>query len=90
MGKLGEAQSQQQIKQLARKIEEWRLTIPAIFVLEVTKPFSFIASQALLLCEPVLSLVNQELPIADFADLLGDRSNLEHLIAHLEAESLEQ
>jgi hypothetical protein len=80
-------QSKELIEQIVQQIARWRLTLPASLFLEVTKPFSFLAGQGLLLCEPVLSFLYKEPRVADYADLLSDRSNLEHLIARLERES---
>ena len=71
------------IDRLARRIQHWGLDQPAILFLEVAQPLSFVASQGLLLCEPVLSFFG-ELPVADYAELLSERANVESLIAHLE------
>ena len=79
-------QNQKLIEQLARKIERWRLVEAAIPILEVAKPFSFIASQGLLLCEPLLSFFYDQPRVADYAELLADRSNMERLISRLSQE----
>jgi hypothetical protein len=63
------------------------LATPSLVFLEVAKPFSFIASQGLLLCQPILSFLVQESLVADWADLLADRENVDQLIAHLEQET---
>ncbi|MFC2037854.1 hypothetical protein ACFLYD_07835 [Chloroflexota bacterium] len=60
------------------------MTQPAMLVLEVAKPFSFIASQGLLLCEPLLSYLYADPQLAEYADLLADKSTMERLIACLE------
>lgn len=73
------------IEYLAQRIDHWHLVTPAILLLEVAKPLSFVASQGLLLCEPVLGFFFDESQIADYADLLADRTNLERLIARLTA-----
>ncbi len=72
------------IETLARRIDGWNLALPAIAVLEVIKPISFIAGQGLLLCEPVLSFFHTEPRVDDYASLLADRANLDCLIARLE------
>ena len=79
--------SGQLIRQLTRQISRWKLTLPAILFLEVTKPLSFIASQGLLLCEPVLGFFYEEPRIAQYADLLSDRTNIDHLVACLEGDA---
>ena len=52
------------IDRLAGQLQRWELAQPAILFLEATQPLSFVASQGLLLCEPVLSFFG-ELPVAD-------------------------
>lgn len=82
----GEKSSEQLIEQLAWQVSRWGLAQPAIFFLEVTKPLSFVASQGLLLCEPILGFFYGEPRIGDYANLLADRSNVEHLIARIEGD----
>jgi hypothetical protein len=74
----------QLIEQWARQIQRWRLVQPALLFLEVTKPLSFIASQGLLLCEPLLSSLYREPRVSEYANLMADRANVERLIALLE------
>ena len=74
----------QLIEQWARQIQRWRLVQPALLFLEVTKPLSFIASQGLLLCEPLLSSLHREPRVSEYANLMADRANVERLIALLE------
>ena len=83
MRELGKESREQLIEQLAWQISRWRLAQPAIFFLEVTKPLSFVASQGLLLCEPILGFFYGEPRIGDYVNLLADRSNVEHLIARI-------
>ncbi len=59
------------------------LELPAQMILEVGRPFSFIASQALLLCQPLLSYLAPDKQLAAYADLLADRQSLDRLIAQL-------
>lgn len=72
------------IDRLARQIRRWRLTWPAIALLEMTRPFSFLVGQGLLLCQPLLEPLSTELRFADYAGLLADRSNVDRLVARLE------
>jgi len=81
-----QAQSEQLIEHLAEQISRWRLTMPAILLLQVTRPLSFIASQGLLLCQPLLSFVYDAPRIADYAELLADRATIDRLVARLEEE----
>jgi hypothetical protein len=80
----GQEPGGQLVEQVAGHIRYWGLEQPAILFLEVTKPLSFIASQGLLLCEPLLRFLFTEPRVADYANLLADRSSVEHLIVRLE------
>jgi hypothetical protein len=84
MGESGQQPSEQLIEQIAGQVSRWKLTVPAILILEAAKPFSFIASQGLLLSEPLLSFLYEEPRVSDYASLLSERSNVERLIARLE------
>jgi hypothetical protein len=75
------------IVQIVQTIQRLRLTTPAIMILEANKPFSFIASQFLLMAEPALTFfLNSDRP-HQYALLLEDRANVELLLRRLEAES---
>ena len=76
--------SEQLIEHLTEQISRWRLTVPAILILQVTRPLSFIASQGLLLCQPLLSFVYDAPRVADYAELLADRASMERLVMRLE------
>lgn len=86
MDKPGEEHNEQLVERLVQRIDRWRLVLPALAILEAARPFSFIASQGLLLCQPLLSFVYDESQIAGYADLFADRSNLERLISRLESQ----
>jgi len=74
----------QLIDRLAEQITRRGLTVPAVLLLDLFRPFSFIASQGLLLCQPLSGWMNLEQQVADYAGLLADRSNLDYLVARLE------
>jgi hypothetical protein len=78
------AQSEQLIEHLTEQISRWRLSAPAILLLQVTRPLGFIASQGLLLCQPLLSFVYDAPRVADYAELLADRASMDRLVARLE------
>ncbi len=84
MEESGQEQSEQLIEHLTQQISQWRLALPAVLFLQMTRPFSFIASQGLLLCQPLLSFVLDGPRIAEYADLIADRTNIDRLIAHLD------
>lgn len=87
MGESVQEQNQQLLDKLAQQIGSWGLTLPAILFLQVTRPLSFIASQCLLLCQPLLGFFYDSQRITGYADLLADRANIDCLVARLEQES---
>ena len=72
------------IEKLARKIVEMRLTTPAIFLLESSKPLSFIGSQALVFLQPVVQAVFPFKEYQEIAVMLEERKNVEKLIVAIE------
>jgi hypothetical protein len=88
MKDLSDEQSRELIEHVARQIDDRKLATPALLFLEVIKPFSFLASQGLLLAEPFLSFFYEDPRIGDYAELLADRSNVEQLMGRLEQEDL--
>ncbi len=84
----GSETNRELIEQVARQLSRWRLTLPAILFLEVTRPLSFLASQGLLLCQPLLGFFYDEPRIAGYAELLSDRENIDRLVARLERDKL--
>ncbi|MFC2016070.1 hypothetical protein ACFLUM_03975 [Chloroflexota bacterium] len=74
------------IEPLVRQVDRWKLALPAILVLETTRPLNFIASQGLLLFEPILRFFYQEPRIADYVEFFANRSNVDHLVASLRRE----
>lgn len=79
-----QASDEQLIEHMVRQITRWNLVQPALLFLEAGKPFSFLASQGLFLCEPLLGYVNGEQRLTDYARLFADRSTVDRLIARLE------
>jgi hypothetical protein len=84
MGEYVQEQSEQLLDRLTQLIVGRGLTLPALLLLQATRPFSFVASQGLLLCEPVLGFFYESPRIAEYADLLADRANIDRLVARLE------
>jgi hypothetical protein len=74
----------QLIDRLAERINRRGLAVPTVLLLDLFKPFSFITSQALLLCQPLSGWMNLERQVEDYAGLLADRSSLDYLVARLE------
>ena len=74
----------QLVAELATTIKRWGLTAPAILLLEANKPFCFIASQLLLVIEPLLGWLDERKKTRTYARLLEDRENVEWLLRELE------
>lgn len=74
----------QLIEALTDRITRRGLVGPAIFFLELAKPFSFVAGQGLLLLQPLVALLGNDQALYDLAQLLEDRANIERLLVRLE------
>ncbi|HQK95344.1 MAG TPA: hypothetical protein PLD23_17745 [Armatimonadota bacterium] len=72
------------IERLARRVVGLHMAPPAIFVLESTKPLTFIASQALIVFEPIVQAVFSFREYREFQRLMEDRANVERLIDRIE------
>jgi hypothetical protein len=70
--------------QWADKIRQMGLAAPAILLLEVHKPLSFITGQFLLVSQPMLTLFFAAEGINNVITLLSDRACLEGFIKDLE------
>jgi len=79
-----QGQSERLVEQVVQRVDRWHLTVPTLLFLEATKPFSFIASQGLLLCQPLLGFLVSDSQVSALVDFLGDRANVEQLIARLD------
>ena len=73
------------VERLATRIEAWGLQAPAVLLLEANKPFSFLGSQALLLCQPLFRALGRDEAVSEWAEALEDRSTVEQVIRRLEA-----
>lgn len=73
------------IENMARTVVEKRMETMTIFMLDAHRPFSFMASQALLLTAPVLGAFFGFNRINRWSRILEDRENLERLLQRIEA-----
>jgi hypothetical protein len=78
------ARRDQLAEDLARRLDSWRLTTPAIAFLEVHKPLGFFASQSLLALQPLLRLFLGDVHVEEYAALLEDGNGVELVIHRLE------
>ena len=72
------------IEDIARHIVRRRLETPAILLLEMHKPVSFIASQALVVGTPFLGPIVGVDRLARYGSILHDRANLDRLIRRID------
>jgi len=74
------------MEKVAKKVVDWRLSAPAIVILESSKPLSFVASQAMVFFEPIVQGLFNFSDYRRFYEMLEDRENLERLIQEIERE----
>lgn len=73
------------LEKLAKKVVEWKMSVPAILALESVKPLNFIGSQAMVFFEPIVQAVFN---IKDYDTLrcaLEKRETIEILLLKIEA-----
>ena len=79
-----EAEIDALLERVARELAERRLATPAMFVLEATLPLSFVASQALIVIEPIVQSILDLKDYERFQQLMEDREKVRTLIDRLE------
>lgn len=72
------------LDKLAKKVVEYRMTVPAIMFLETVKPLSYIGSQTMVFFEPMVKAVFNVAEYDDFRILMEDRRNVEELLVRIE------
>lgn len=72
------------LESIARWLGERRLSVPAIVLLESTKPLNFIGSQLLFFFEPIVKAVVQGRNYTRFASIMEDRENVEEFLQLIE------
>lgn len=81
---LSESDRDAAIESIASHIAARRLETPAVMFLEMHKPLSFVASQALVVALPMLGPLIGAQRMADLSKLLQDRANIDTLIERIE------
>lgn len=81
---LTEEQINDAIEQLARKVVARRLETPAILLLELHRPVSFLAGQAAVVGAPFLAPILGIEAISRYGAVLNDRRHLDRLIQRIE------
>ncbi len=72
------------IERIATRVVEWRMSVPAIVILESGKPLSFVASQVMVFFEPIVQSLFSFRDYRAFYEMLEDRENVERLIQAIE------
>ncbi len=72
---------------IAGRLRAWNLSSPAILLLHMHAPLSFLLSQLLLFAQPVTGFFAIEALTRDLAFLLEEPENIERLIERLESTS---
>jgi hypothetical protein len=87
---LGPQETEALLAKLAAEIRRRRLEAPAILLLETHAPFSRILGNAMIVFTPFLAPLIGIDNVHNASRLLMERSNVEDLIARLEAEPLSE
>ena len=69
---------------LAGKVVDWGMAVPAIFMLESTRPLSFVGSQVLVFFRPIVDSLFAFRSYDAFAEMLDDRRNIDYLLSKIE------
>ncbi len=72
------------LDKLARKVVDYRMTVPAIMFLETVKPLSYIGSQTMVFFEPMVKAVFNVAEYDEIRILMEDRRNVEELLTRIE------
>ncbi len=73
------------LEKLAKKVVEWKMSVPAILALESVKPLNFIGSQAMVFFEPIIQAVFNIKDYDTFRCALEKRETIEILLLKIEA-----
>ena len=69
---------------LAKKIVDYQMVTPTIFFLEITKPLSFIGSQAMVFFGPIINAFVNSDGYYKAAEIFEHPANIEFLIQEIE------
>jgi hypothetical protein len=79
------AQSDKQlISDLAEKVVNHGMAVPAIFFLDMMKYLSFFGGQLMVFFGPIITAFISSQSYYKFAELLEDRNNVEYLLTEIE------
>lgn len=72
------------LEKLARRVVTLRVSAMAIFLLESTKPLSFLGSQVLVFFNPIIQSVFNFKDYETVTEMVENRDNIEYLIQKIE------
>ena len=72
------------VEKVAKKIVNMRMTVPAVFLLESSKPLAFLGGQLLVFLEPFIQTLFNFKQYQRFAFLMENRDNWERLLRKIE------
>jgi hypothetical protein len=72
------------LDRIAQGVVRWEMTVPAIFLLESSKPLNFVGSQFLHFLSPIIHTLVDAKELDRFALMLEKRDTLEELIVRIE------
>ena len=75
---------EQLIERVAQRLVELRMATPAVFMLESTLPLSFVASQAMIVFEPIVQCIFNIAEYRQFQQMMEDRANIDRLMNRIE------
>ena len=81
---------QELLEKVARRVVDMRVSAMAIFLLESTKPLSFLGSQAMVFFQPLIQPVFNFKDYETITEMIENRDNVEHLIQRIEMLQNEQ
>ena len=78
------AEDEQLLDRIAQGVIRWEMSVPAIFLLESSKPLNFVGSQFLHFLSPIIHTLVDARELDRFAAMLERRDTVEELIVRIE------
>lgn len=72
------------LEKVARRVVDLRVSAMAIFLLEATKPLSFLGSQLLVFFNPIIQPIFNFKDYEEVTEMIENRDNIEFLIQRIE------
>jgi hypothetical protein len=77
-------QQEEILTKIARKVVDWKMSVPAILFLESVKPLNYIGSQMMAFFEPFVQAVFSWKDYDEFRRMMEDRGTVEKLLQRIE------